>query len=1207
MIQESDESIIRKHLLGNLTEEERSHAEERLFADDDYFELLTVIEDELMDEYISGDLTDEDRKRFKSYFLSTPERRDKLRFAQTLKEYVSRPTPDDEDYDVPNPLPRPRPGWWNQTLSSPYLGLAAAAVIVIGIGLAIWLLIPHGPEASKGIAALKEAYHDQRPVESRITGFDYAPPPPVTRGGGQEKFDYVARDRAQALIQLEAAEHPNARSYHDLGRLYLTQHEFDKAIDQFEKALALDDKNAQLHNEYGAALMEMGKADRLKNESGKSLEEFARALEHLTKAIEMDGSLLEALFNRAILYQQMLLPQQAEEDWRLYIEKDPDSKWAEEARQRLKQLEAQRISTAQSKERLFQSFIDAYEAKDSEEAWKSLANSRFRAGSHIVERLLDNYFDAAIQGQSNEASKCLQSLLYAGDLESQKTGDYFTSDLARFYSSTSPSDLTILAQAHRSIKSAQEQDKQSRLEQAIVLYKKAKQLIDKVGYSCEARYIEYRVSLCHLRQPNIKSSLSILEPLLADCGDKKYLWLQARVLNGLSYAHESLSEYSKALEYSRKSLELSQHISDTNGVIRGFIQMAGEYESIGDYSKSLTSLQRGLALVNAGTPDITQAWIIYDVAARSLASFNLYAAAIAYQKETLRLANEMGSPLNLSRGYSHLGLIYGKLNNHDEAIKNAQLSFGIGETLSNESIGWDIMAHSDLHLGHLYKQVGDFSKAITYYDQSIELYDKLNFSAESYEAHKGKLLCHVALEDDQLAARELNIALKLIEQYRYKILEESSRNAFFDNEQDIYDLAIDFEYTKMNNSRLAFEYSEASRARSLLDLYSPTAKVLKQGYGPDILLPSVLQPLKLAELQKQLPEQVLILQYAVLSDKIIMWIVSKTKFESAQEKNDLGKLNEKITDYLRVVASATRDRTEEALDTAKEIYDILIRPVERFLDKEKYICIVPDKSLNYIPFAALVSPTTGNYLIKDFVLGFAPSSTIFLNCSAIARSKNTGRFERMLSVGNPSFDHEEFSSLDELPSSGKEAETGASFYDSSICLTRENARETEVKSEMRNADVIHLATHFVVDERSPMLSKLLLAKEVSASNQDPQTDGTLQAFEICDMRLPRARLAVLSACQTGIERVYRGEGAIGIVRPFIKAGLPLVIASLWPVDSDATSELMISFHKHRKKDGLSTIKALRLAQLEFLKDSDERHHQPFYWASFIPVGGYAPF
>ncbi|HKS40268.1 MAG TPA: tetratricopeptide repeat protein, partial [Blastocatellia bacterium] len=278
MIQESDEKIIRNHLLGNLTEEELSRAEQRLLADDDYFEMLTVIEEELIDDYVSGDLTGEDRKQFEAYFLSTPARREKLRFAQTLNEYASRTDP-----PVPIPTPIPRPVWWKQMFSSPYFGLAAAAaaVILIGVGFATWPWFSPGPEASRGMAALKEAYRDQRPVESRITGFDHAPPPLVTRGAEQEKFDYVARDSAERIIFDAVREHPNAKSYHDLGRLYLAKHDFDKAIEQFDKALTSDDKNAQLHNDYAVALIEKGKAVHSKDDGDNSLEYFARALEHL--------------------------------------------------------------------------------------------------------------------------------------------------------------------------------------------------------------------------------------------------------------------------------------------------------------------------------------------------------------------------------------------------------------------------------------------------------------------------------------------------------------------------------------------------------------------------------------------------------------------------------------------------------------------------------------------------------------------------------------------------------------------------------------------------------------------------------------------------------------------------------------------------------------------------------------------------------------
>ena len=156
-------------------------------------------------------------------------------------------------------------------------------------------------------------------------------------------------------------------------------------------------------------------------------------------------------------------------------------------------------------------------------------------------------------------------------------------------------------------------------------------------------------------------------------------------------------------------------------------------------------------------------------------------------------------------------------------------------------------------------------------------------------------------------------------------------------------------------------------------------------------------------------------------------------------------------------------------------------------------------------------------------------------------------------------------------------------------------------SALTQADVVHLATHAVTENDSPLLSKLLLAADRDETHHASSTYIT--AADIYRMKLNRTRLVVLSACQTGVEKTYRGEGAIGLARPFMVASVPLVIASLWPVESEATANLMVSFHNHRKHDHVSTTEALRRAQVEALR-SGRGNYQ---WAAFVTVGGYANF
>jgi CHAT domain-containing protein len=285
------------------------------------------------------------------------------------------------------------------------------------------------------------------------------------------------------------------------------------------------------------------------------------------------------------------------------------------------------------------------------------------------------------------------------------------------------------------------------------------------------------------------------------------------------------------------------------------------------------------------------------------------------------------------------------------------------------------------------------------------------------------------------------------------------------------------------------------------------------------------------------------------------------------------------------------------------LYSLLIKPVEDLLGKE--ICIIPDKALNRLPFASLISPTTGKHLIEDHVILMSPSANLFIVASDRARQKEAVQTERLLSVGNPWFDRAAFINLKDLPWAATQASAISAFYRSAEVFLEGTAKESSVRKAIERSDVAHFATHYVPDERSPMLSVLPLAGEGKPASRE--SDGVLQTFELYHLNLSRLRLVVLSACQTGIERYYKGEGAIGLARAFQAAGIPLVVASSWPVESYPTKELMIVFHKHRKSGGLSTAQALRQAQLDMIRSGSPELRNPYNWAAYTVIGGQAAF
>src|ERR1041385_6379761 len=322
---------IRRYLLGELSNGARDELEQALLTDGELFEELLMQEDELIDQYLAGGLTALERRQLELHFLATPERREKLNFARAFDRYLKS----QQTVAVAQPQPSASAGWLHAFFSSP-LRFAAYAVLLIGIGVAAWSLFFRQSDVDKGLLALNAAYREGRPIEPRISGLNYAPYS-TTRGPGTERVDQNELRRAELTLLEALNKEPSPQVQHALGKVYLAKGQFDDAIKQFEEALKAQ-PNAQLYSDLGAAWFEKGKAD-LNQDPGKAMEELGRSNENLTKALELNPNALEALFNRALSREALKLDPQSEEDWHQYLQKDPNSQWAEEARRHLKLLE----------------------------------------------------------------------------------------------------------------------------------------------------------------------------------------------------------------------------------------------------------------------------------------------------------------------------------------------------------------------------------------------------------------------------------------------------------------------------------------------------------------------------------------------------------------------------------------------------------------------------------------------------------------------------------------------------------------------------------------------------------------------------------------------------------------------------------------------------------------------------------------------------
>lgn len=1237
-------SPLYRYWLGELKDEEKREVEERSHVDENFKELLQETEPELVAAYVSGHLTGSKKEMFERHYLNSEERLKKLHLAEALYEAARLRNPGDQTFEtnflrfsegtedlrfaqmvceyyeyvgwlethevasarlfdqIRRQLAKLIAVWMLRPTWQP---LTAASLIAFTA--LIWILFIRQSDSDRGLDMLHAAYAQERPVQARLTGFGYgtyrAP-----HSAEPVKFYNDQRDEAFRLILRQVNKEKSAEAYQALGQIYLAYNDPYEAVQRFELALQQNPRDAKLRNDLAVALMERGK-EKSKSSDYSAVRDYADANEHLRRAIELAPSLLEAQYNLALCHQDQSLWRMAEEDWKRYLEKDSVSTWAEEARKNLAMV-TEKIKARGNRENIYQDFLIAYRGRDAERAWGAYKRSRLATGSFIIERLIDNYLSLALSGKLTEAEEYSSALLFIGNVELGKVGDRFAYDLAHFYRDAAPQQLKKLSGARDMAKAATESLRRSQVGEAINSYLRAIDLFDQAGDVCESLVARSLLGHCYYQQASHALSLPALTKGRQESESRSYMWLLSQFLNGLANVNADLTQYSVALDHSLKQLALARRIEDDYGVLAGISRATDTYLLLARYQDILPMIHEGLAVAGAINASAATIAGLHMKASKCHMASGKLLAALDYQNEAFKLSLETNNPWVISRHQVLLGMAHHKLNNNIEAVKLIQEGGEVGRRMDDEKMGREIVAFSQLRLGWVYRETGDLDNSVKSYGEALRLYDENSINTQQlrFEAKKGMLLTHIRRGDDAAAESALKEVIDLYEQQRQNIHDESSRNSFFDNEQSVYDVAIEYAYFKRQDPRRAFDFSEMSRARSLLDAVRlPLQKSLEEKLT-GVRLPRSTKPLDLGQIQSRLPDKTRLLQYSVLDKRLIIWVVSGSDVKSLAVEIGRETLDDKVSGYLRSLAGELyAARGDDHRARSSELYDLLIKPVENLLDKDKdtEICIVPDKTLNQLPFASLLSPRSGKYLIEDHALLMSPSANMFIISSDRARRKEGVQTERLLSVGNPRFDGAAFRDLKDLPWAATQASEIKGFYEDSTSLLERDAREQDVRREIQKSDVLHFATHYIADERSPMLSLLPLAAERRSASKE--NDGVLQTFEFYKMNLSRPRLVVLSACQTGIEQNYKGEGAVGLARTFEAAGIPLVVASLWPVESYPTKELMVAFHRRRKSDRQSTAQALRQAQLDMIKSGSPEFRKPYHWAAYTLVGGHANF
>jgi CHAT domain-containing protein len=279
-------------------------------------------------------------------------------------------------------------------------------------------------------------------------------------------------------------------------------------------------------------------------------------------------------------------------------------------------------------------------------------------------------------------------------------------------------------------------------------------------------------------------------------------------------------------------------------------------------------------------------------------------------------------------------------------------------------------------------------------------------------------------------------------------------------------------------------------------------------------------------------------------------------------------------------------------------YDRLIGPVLAgiHLTDSTRLVFIPDEFMHALPFAALHDPNSKRYLIEQASVSISGSAKLYVSSLLRDRALKRSDGAAALLVGDPAFDPRYARDAPRLHAARDEVQQLRLQYAPHVKeLVGGDATVPRFLQAARESQIVHVAAHAITDGDAPSQSFLLLAPSANDS-------GVLDAQELLNtLRLEDTRLVVLGACRSGGSVTVGPQGVGPLVRPFLAAGVPGVIGTLWDINDATAKEVLVSFHRHYRQ-GSDAAAALRAAQVELLRSTNPGLRSELTWAAYQAIG-----
>jgi CHAT domain-containing protein/Flp pilus assembly protein TadD len=1069
-------------------------------------------------------------------------------------------------------------------LSSRRLTLAILPVVAGYLSVSC-SLFSHKPAIERGTEALVKAYSKKRMIEPRMCGGFHAGK--YNPDSGSTLVDKASLEKAQDLILREVGNRGDAPALLARGRLNLAMGRCQDALPLLKDASKGAPDAADAHNDLGACLLQTAK--------------YEEALTEFDKATEINPGMIEARFNRGLCYQKMLLVDLARSELSPFLNEERDKSWKEEAKRLIDELDGPEVKPPSQ----VVAELKAAEDRGEQSEVAAMLDRNFNLlFGYTLSAPVKTYLESATTGNVEAARASLEQIKTVGKAFFQEKHDSIVADAADYLERLTTEDATGLLQVYKEYADARSLLASYNISGADAMNRVRKSFHEQRAPIWEL-FSAYNLASAYYEAGKYTEGIVVLQRMLPAVQARPWPFFLARVYYQLGIDHSLVGQDSLAVKYCDQALDACRQNHEPEAKTLQALSLP--YWHFGDLDRAVACLRTSTYHFRFVEPSATELANNYLHIADIYRRRGIHLLAASYADEALSFALHSGIHNFVAQSSSFLAVERALGGNVKDAQRGLSISFDALGKMSGLRLYTEPLVLT--RAGEVARQKGDFQTAIEEYSRAEGAASKAVGDASLLiDPLRGRARAYLGVGQFRKARSDLLSAVRLIENRRNTIEDKTDREHYLDSTQDVFDqiIALDLSHA-ISNTADGFAMAERSRARSLLDEISVLTSLEQQKESQGAATrtpsaPSYLKPLELRSVQSGLPSDMVLLEYSVTSTDTYIFAVRSSGSIVARSEAGADVIASLVNKYVsQVEEKAPLDDLEA---TGQILYKHVISPVEEFIGDSRYLCIVPDKSLHFLPFGALVD-LGGKFVIERHTVTYAPSASVLIECLREGANRSAAKGEGVLAVGDPAFNRSEFSQLGPLTSAEREARTIAQFYEGSksTVLTGRDATKAGIRTAMAACDVAHLAVHCLVDVQSPWLAGLVLADD----NQQEQSgfpltrqNGLMYLNDIYDIPLPKTRLVVLSACQSAVGQYYKGEGIVSLVHPFIANHVPTVVATLWSVESNPTADLMVEFHKLRKLKQESTADALREAQLQMALGDQYRH--PYYWAPFIMVG-----